>query len=180
MSVVVSACPPTILGFPHGSDGEESASNAGDLGLIPGSGRSSGEGNGNPLQYSCLENFRASGAWWATVYQVAKRNSSIEFSRVWLFVTPWTAVHQASLSITTEQLTLWPPSLALKLPAIQKQKRKSGNSPYQRGESGPARPRETLKKTPVTAELKGRSQRSSLSNLQTIETGPSDDSGAKH
>ena len=42
--------------FPGGSDGKESASHAGDLGLIPGSGRSPGEGNGNPLQYSCLEN----------------------------------------------------------------------------------------------------------------------------
>ena len=44
------------LGFPGGSDGKASAYNAGDLGLIPGSGRSSGDGNGNPLQYSCLEN----------------------------------------------------------------------------------------------------------------------------
>ena len=45
-----------LLGFPGGSDGKESACNAGDQGLIPGSGRSLGEGNGNPLQYSCLEN----------------------------------------------------------------------------------------------------------------------------
>ena len=45
-----------IRGFPGGSDGKESACNAGDLGLIPGSERSPGEGNGNPLQYSCLEN----------------------------------------------------------------------------------------------------------------------------
>ena len=44
------------MGFPGGSDGKESASNAGDLGLIPGLGRSPGEGNGNLLQYSCLEN----------------------------------------------------------------------------------------------------------------------------
>ena len=43
-------------GFPGGSDGKESACNSGDLGLIPGLGRSRGEGNGNPLQYSCLEN----------------------------------------------------------------------------------------------------------------------------
>ena len=43
-------------GFPHGSVGKESACNAGDQGSIPGSGRSPGEGNGNPLQYSCLEN----------------------------------------------------------------------------------------------------------------------------
>ena len=45
-----------MLGFPGGSDGKASARNAGDLGLIPGLGRSPGEGNGNPLQYSCLEN----------------------------------------------------------------------------------------------------------------------------
>ena len=59
-------------GFPGGSDGKESACNAGDVGLIPGSGRSRGEGNGNPLQYSCLENFMDRGAWWATGHGVAK------------------------------------------------------------------------------------------------------------
>ena len=45
-----------LLDFPGGSDGKASVYNAGDLGSIPGSGRSAGEGNGNPLQYSCLEN----------------------------------------------------------------------------------------------------------------------------
>ena len=60
------------MGFPGGSDGKESASNAGDLGSIPGSGRSPGEGNGNPLQYSCLENPMDRGAWWAIVHGVAK------------------------------------------------------------------------------------------------------------
>ena len=49
-----------------------SAAKAGDLGLIPGSGRSPGEGNGNPLQYSCLENTMDGGAWWATVHGVGK------------------------------------------------------------------------------------------------------------
>ena len=44
------------MGFPGGSDGKESACNAGDVGSIPGLGRSPGDGNGNPLQYSCLEN----------------------------------------------------------------------------------------------------------------------------
>ena len=48
--------PPGSLGFPGGSDGKESACNAGDLGSIPGLGRSLEEGNGNPLKYSCLEN----------------------------------------------------------------------------------------------------------------------------
>ena len=58
------------LGFPGGSEVKASACNAGDLGLIPGSGRSPGEGNGNPLQYSCLENPMDGGAWWATVHGV--------------------------------------------------------------------------------------------------------------
>ena len=54
-----------------------SAYNAGDLGLIPGLGRSTGDGNGNPLQYSCLKNLMDRGAWWATVHGVAK-------SQTWL------------------------------------------------------------------------------------------------
>ena len=52
------------LGFPGGSDVKVSACNAGDLGSIPGSGRSPGGGNGNPLWYSCLENPMDGGAWW--------------------------------------------------------------------------------------------------------------------
>ena len=55
--------------FPGSSDGKASACNAGDLGSIPGSGRSPGEGNGN--QYSCLENFMDGEAWWAIVHGVA-------------------------------------------------------------------------------------------------------------
>ena len=58
--------------LPCSSDGKESACNAGDLGSIPGSGRSSGEGTGNPLQYSCLENPTDRGAWQATGRGVAK------------------------------------------------------------------------------------------------------------
>ena len=61
-----------IMGFPGGSDCEESACNAGDLGSIPGSGRSPGEGDGYPLQYSCLENPMDRGIWWATVHGVKK------------------------------------------------------------------------------------------------------------
>ena len=59
-------------GFPGGSDDKASACNAGDLGSIPGLGRSPGEENGNPLQYSCLENPMDRGAWWATAHGVAK------------------------------------------------------------------------------------------------------------
>ena len=61
-----------IGGFPGGSDGEESAFSAGDLGSIPGLGRHPGEGNGCPLQYSCLENSMNRGAWRGTVHGVSE------------------------------------------------------------------------------------------------------------
>ena len=60
--------------FPHSSVDKESVCKAGDQGSIPGLGRSPGEGNGNPLQYSCLENTMERGAWWATVHGVAKQS----------------------------------------------------------------------------------------------------------
>ena len=62
----------TFLGFPSGSDGKESAFNAGDLSLIPGLGRSPGGGHGNPFQYSCLENPMDRGAWRAIAHGAAK------------------------------------------------------------------------------------------------------------
>ena len=114
-----------LLACPGGSEVKTSACNAGDLGSTPWSGRSPGEGNGNPLQYSCLENPMDRRPWWATVYWVAKSRtqlsnftfflcqwrgwqfgpfhvqlSSVQLvSRVQLFVTPWIAPCQASLSI---------------------------------------------------------------------------------
>ena len=60
------------MGFLYSSVEKESACNAGDLGLIPGVGRSPGEENGNPLQYSCLENLMDRGAWRATVHGVTR------------------------------------------------------------------------------------------------------------
>ena len=60
------------MGFPGGSDGKEAACNAGNQGLIPGSGRSPAEGSGNPLQYSCLENSMDREAWQVKVHRVAK------------------------------------------------------------------------------------------------------------
>ena len=60
------------MDFPGGSEGKQSACNAGDTGSIPDWGRSPGEGNGNPFQYSCLENSMNRGAWWATVHGVTK------------------------------------------------------------------------------------------------------------
>ena len=77
--------------FLGGSDGKASAYNAGDLGSIPGSGRSPGEGNGTPLQYSCLENPMDGGARLATVYGVAK-------SRTWL--------RDFTITITMQDLVL--------------------------------------------------------------------------
>ena len=65
------------VGFPGGSDGKESACSVGDPGSIPGSGRSPGEGNGNPLQYSCLENPTDRRAWWATVHEVLKSQTRL-------------------------------------------------------------------------------------------------------
>ena len=61
---------------PFSSDSKTSACNAGDLGSIPGSGRSPGEGNDNPLQYSCLENPMDRGAWGATVHGVSRSNAT--------------------------------------------------------------------------------------------------------
>ena len=66
------------MGFPGGSAGKESICNAGDLGLIPGPVRSPGEGNGNPLQCSCLENPRDGEAWWAAVYGVAQSRTRLK------------------------------------------------------------------------------------------------------
>ena len=63
--------------FPGSSDGKESAYSAGDLGLFPGSGRSPGEGNGNPLQYACLENSKDRGAWWATAHGVTENRTRL-------------------------------------------------------------------------------------------------------
>ena len=65
------------LGFPGGSEVKASAQNAGDPGSIPESRRSPGEGNGSPLQYSCLENPMEGGAWWATVHGVAKSRARL-------------------------------------------------------------------------------------------------------
>ena len=66
-----------VRGFPGDSEVNASASNVGDWGLISGSGRSPGEGNGNPLQYSCLENPMDGGTWWDTVHRVAKSRTRL-------------------------------------------------------------------------------------------------------
>ena len=64
-------------GFPSGSDGQQSACHVGDLGSIPRLGISPGKGNGYPLQYSCLENSRDRGDWWATAHGVTKSQTRL-------------------------------------------------------------------------------------------------------
>ena len=72
VSSLVSLFIRALIGFPSGSDGKESACNAGDLDSISGSERSPGEGNGYPLQYSCMEKSMNRGAWWAIAHGVSK------------------------------------------------------------------------------------------------------------
>ena len=74
MSLLFNMLSRLVIG---GSDGKASACNVGDPGLIPGLGRSPGEGNGNPLQYSCLENVMDRGDWWATVNGITKNQTQL-------------------------------------------------------------------------------------------------------
>ena len=68
------------MGFPGGSDGKESTGNAGDLASVPVSGRSPGDGNGNPLQYPCLEYPVDRGAWRATAHRVAESDTTAQLT----------------------------------------------------------------------------------------------------
>ena len=92
---------PGFLGFPGGSDGKEYACNAGDPGLIPGSGRSPGEGNGNPLQYSCLKNPMDREACQATFHGVQVGHDSVTKPPPWqeilYFSSPLLISHGLSL-----------------------------------------------------------------------------------
>ena len=76
------------LPIPGGSEVKASACNAGDLGSIPGSGKSPGEGNGNRVQYSCLGNRMDAGVWWPKVYRVAKSQTRL---------SDFTSLHLSSL-----------------------------------------------------------------------------------
>ena len=107
--------PPLLggLGFPGGSDNKASAHNEGDLGSITGSGRSLGEGNGNPRQYSCLENSVDGGAWWATVHEVAKSQTLLsDFTFFSLF--PPLLVNQAQTLIGSPSETTFSQGQILK------------------------------------------------------------------
>ena len=79
---------PWIVLVPGGTSGKESAYGTGDVGSIPGLERSSGEGNGDPLQYSCLENPMDGGAWWSTVHGVTKSRTQLsDFTFHFLFTS---------------------------------------------------------------------------------------------
>ena len=105
----------SVEGFPGGSDGKESARNAGDPSSLPGLGKFSGEGNGNPFQYSCLENSMDRGAWWATVHRVAKSwtwLSNFIFTFIQLKYVNWNfdrnlKAHLPSLSHHTRNSRIW-------------------------------------------------------------------------
>ena len=88
-------------GFPGGSEDKASACNVGDPGSIPGLGRSPGEGNGNPLQYSCLENPMYGGAWRATVHRVANSRTRLsDFTFTLLSsLSEWVLVAQLCLTL---------------------------------------------------------------------------------
>ena len=91
-----------------------SACNAGDLDSIPGSGRSPGGGNGNPLQYSCLENPRDGGAWWATVRGVTKSQTRLsDFSQP---VTQCTVGENVRWSSPVENSTQFSQKIKIELP----------------------------------------------------------------
>ena len=94
-----------VYSFPGGSEGKESACNAGDLSSIPGSGRSLREGNGNPFQNSCLENSMDRGAWWAIVHGIAESDRIARLT-LSLLLCFWRAIFALQCStITTRRLS---------------------------------------------------------------------------
>ena len=98
------------MGFPGGSEVKASACNAGDLGSISGSGRSPGEGNGNPLQYSCLENPMDGGASWATVHGIAKSRTRLSDFTFFHYTLLASLVAQMVKSLSAMQETrVWSP-----------------------------------------------------------------------
>ena len=91
--------------FPGGSDGKASVYNAGDRGSIPGKGRFPGEGNGNPLQYYCLENPMDRGAWQATVHGVAKSWTRLTDFTFFLSIVPYWG--QEEKGTTEDEMAGW-------------------------------------------------------------------------
>ena len=93
------------MGFPGGSDGKESACNAGNPGLILGSGRCPGEVNGHPLHYSCLENPKDKGAWWPIVHGIAKSQSQLKRLSLPTLLSEAHAFNSCAISIV--QVLAW-------------------------------------------------------------------------
>ena len=111
--MVKSWHPLLLSGFPGGSDGKESACNAGDPRSTPGSGRSPGEGNGYPLQYFCLETPIDRGAWRATVHGVTRVRHSWGTTNIFTFLL-------LLLYYWTSYLTTWcPPNLLINFSSIK-------------------------------------------------------------
>ena len=94
------------MGFPGGSEAKVSACNAGDLGSIPGSRRSPGEGNGNPLQYYCLENPMDRGAWRATVNGIKESDTTEQLHFQYINIHFWKGMTQYRKSRYTQN-NLW-------------------------------------------------------------------------
>ena len=96
------------MGFPGGSDGKVTAGNVGDPGWISGSGRPPGEGTGNPLQYSCLENSTDGGAWWATVHSVTKRQTQLsDFTFTFFLYPKYTKISYDSVKKKKNLIKKW-------------------------------------------------------------------------
>ena len=115
------------LGFLGGSAGKESACNAGNLGSILGLGRCPGEGNGNPLQYSCLENPMAREAWRATVHGVARVRHNWGTN-----ILTWTSLISWLFKASGKRLYMWLYtylSTLLKIPLIFDGSTKASDSP---------------------------------------------------
>ena len=96
VSHILSYCIFNQLGFPSGSNGKEPSCNVRDPCSIPGSGRSSGEGNGNPLQYSCLQNPMDRGAWWAIVHEMAKSQTRLSNTAASLVSTTYMGANKGN------------------------------------------------------------------------------------
>ena len=92
----------TVVCLPGGSNGKESTCYVGDLGLIPGLGRSPGEGKGYPVQYSDLENSTNGGAWWATVHRVTKSQTQLRDRHTHTDISTDSLIHQ----VIFEHLTI--------------------------------------------------------------------------
>ena len=143
-------------GFPHSSVGKESACNAGDPGLIPGSGRSPGEGNVNPLQYSCLENPIKRGAWQATVHGIAR-------VKTWLrdYTTPPHSMGEVNKTNTYLNFILnhfpWPIPLSTSTPrprTIYARIHQISNTPQKSPKLSKCTQREYIKDDPLKCKKK--------------------------